>query len=90
MQVMWHVGMRKDSGGQEVSLGSSFRVHLKWFGLPTADRDWLPIARQKRLWRDLIGTSGSERAAQREESGQSDQSPIAHRSLPRRAARGRF
>ena len=86
MMFAWTAGPRLP-GGQEVSLGSSLRVHLQWFGLPTKDREWLPIARQKRLWRDLIGVSKSDskRTAFREGAGQSE---AAQRSQPRRAARG--
>ena len=85
MMFAWTAGPRLP-GGQEVSLGSSLRVHLQWFGLPTKDREWLPIARQKRLWRDLIGVSKSDsKRTAREGAGQSE---AAQRSQPRRAAKG--
>ena len=57
MMFAWSAAPRLP-GGQEVSLGSSIRAHLQWFALPLEDREWLRLAGNRALWRDLIGSSG--------------------------------
>ena len=56
MMFAWSAAPRLP-GGQEVSLGSSIRAHLQWFALPMEDREWLKLANNRTLWRDLIGSS---------------------------------
>ena len=56
MLFAWSAAPRM-SGAQEVSLGSTIRAHLRWFGLPGEDREWLKLAGDRKRWREAIGSS---------------------------------